>query len=80
MDISQQRAHSFVIRIWLEETTQESGQTVWRGHITHVPGGERRYLRDLNEIPAIMTQYLIEESAQAGTRSWIKKWFNAWKR
>ena len=33
---------SFIVRIWVEETAEESGRSSWRGHITHVPSGERR--------------------------------------
>src|SRR5438034_11677470 len=37
--------HSFVIKLWVEEVI--SGQTKWRGHITHVSTAERRYVERL---------------------------------
>ena len=47
-DIDQYEAntHPFVVKVWLEETAAEAGQATWRGYITHVPSGERRYLED----------------------------------
>jgi hypothetical protein len=43
--------HSFIIKFWLEEEADEGeGRRVWRGHITHVPDGNRRYLRRLKDI------------------------------
>lgn len=41
--------HSFIIKIWLEELSEETGQVEWHGHITHVPSGERVYLRELED-------------------------------
>ena len=50
--------HSYVIRIWLEDAGAENSGPVWRGHITHIPGEERKYLNDLSEIPAFIESYL----------------------
>ena len=50
--------HSFIVKVWLEETVEEAGQAMWRGHVTHVPSGERRYIKDLNEIRAFIAPYL----------------------
>ena len=36
MDLPKVYAASFVVRIKLEETAEESGRAVWRGQITHV--------------------------------------------
>jgi hypothetical protein len=60
MDISETHTHSFIVKIWLEETAEEAGHDVWRGHITHVPSGERRYLNDLSAIAAFIAPYLLE--------------------
>ena len=43
---------SFVIKIWVEETAGEAGQALWRGHITHIPSGRRRYFQDLHGMSA----------------------------
>ena len=50
--------HSYVIRIWLEEAGEADTKAVWRGHITHIPGEERKYLNDLSEIPAFIESHL----------------------
>lgn len=55
--------HSFVIKIWLEETREESSPAVWRGRITHVPSGERKFIKDLQEISAFISPYLHELGA-----------------
>jgi len=58
MDLFEANTHSFIIKVWLEETVEETGQATWRGHITHVSGGERRYLQELDAIAAFIAPYL----------------------
>jgi hypothetical protein len=58
VDPEQLESRSFIVKFWLEETVQESGRAVWRGHVTHVPSGERRYIREPSEIPAFISPYL----------------------
>ncbi len=41
-------AASFVVRIWMERTT--NGEPAWRGHIRHVQGESECYFRDLGEM------------------------------
>ena len=65
--------HSFIVKVWLEETNQ-SGRAIWRGHITHVPGGERRYVRQLSEIETFIAPYLHTMGVGIGIRQRIKKW------
>lgn len=48
MESTEPYAHSFIVRVWLEEEVQETGQTKWRGHITHVPSGKRKYISELD--------------------------------
>lgn len=62
MDEFEPHIHSFIVKLWLEETIEETGQTLWRGHITHVPSGERRYLKDLEEIAAFIIPHLKDRS------------------
>lgn len=54
MSASDNRIHSFIVRVWVEDMLTEAGPGVWRGHIIHVPTGEKRYLRDLDQIPGIV--------------------------
>jgi hypothetical protein len=58
--------HSFVIRIWFDDANQGAGAPVWRGQITHIPGGERRYFNDIAEIPILIGQHL---NAQDNSRN-----------
>jgi hypothetical protein len=51
-------SNSFVVKVWIEETDVEMSQVAWRGHITHVFSGKRRYLKDLNEITTFVAPYL----------------------
>lgn len=51
--------HSFIIKLWLEQASEgEADSVTWHGHITHVPGGERAYLKDLDAATAFITAYL----------------------
>ena len=58
MGIPETAIHSFVVRIWLEEMVEETGQLRWRGHITHVPSNQRQYIEDLDEIKQFIARYL----------------------
>lgn len=60
MDVYERNTHPFIVKIWLEETAEESGQATWRGYITHVPSGRRRYLQTLDDILAFIVPYLEE--------------------
>ena len=50
--------HSFVIKLWLEETVAESKRAIWRGRITHVASGKRYYITALASIARILAPYL----------------------
>lgn len=52
--------HSFVIKIWLEETAAEADAAVWRGRITHVASAERQFITDINELSTFIWPYLQE--------------------
>ena len=49
--------HSFVIRMWPEEMAVTTGSILWRGHITHVPSGERHYFQDLDALRQLIRPY-----------------------
>ena len=57
-DLPESNTHSFIVKIWLEETLEEDGRATWRGHITHVPSGERRYFKQLDDLLAFIVPYL----------------------
>jgi hypothetical protein len=72
--------HSFIVKIWLEETVEEAGRAVWRGHITHVPSRERRYIQALEDIPAFIVPYLQRMGVKPGARLRLKGWLGKWRR
>lgn len=76
---SETDTHSFVLKIWLEETFQEAGRVVWRGHITHVLSGERRYVQRLDDILTFIMSYL-QIMGVKGDKCWrLKQWLSRWK-
>ncbi len=54
--------HSFVIRVWLEENSSDSGDAVWRGHITHVESKARRHFDRLGETLDFIQPYLADRN------------------
>jgi hypothetical protein len=75
MSLYESSTHSFIVKIWLEERTDESDPLIWRGHITHVPSGRRRYLRNLDEITGFVALFLQDMGVQLGkfwrARQWL---------
>ena len=49
---------SYIVRVWLEELTSEEDPIIWRGHITPVPNGKRRYFSDINDIPDLIAAHV----------------------
>jgi len=74
---------SFIIKFWLEETTEGSRPIAWRGHITHVPSGERRYVRSLDDILDFISLYLEAMGAvlTPGRSPWnrLQRWISRWR-
>jgi hypothetical protein len=76
MDLYEANTHSFIIKIWLEESAEEAGRARWRGHITHVPGGERRYVEDLHQVLLFMMSYLGRMGIKFGLYWRVRQWLN----
>lgn len=55
--------HSFIIKVWLEEISDEVDAGVWRGQITHVLSGKHRYVKSLQEMISFMENYFEEMGA-----------------
>lgn len=72
--------HSFIVKIWIEEDANKDGHSTWHGHITHVPGGEQRYLRSLSEIEDFIRPYLKATGIRFGLSDRIRRWFSFRKR
>jgi hypothetical protein len=77
MDLPEATTHSFIIKIWLEEVADETGDVTWRGHITHVPSGMRRYLRDLDDVTDFILIYLeaigVRPRRLVRLRRWVRR-------
>ncbi len=75
MDLVETSTYSFVVRVWREEVGDEPGHGVWRGHITHVESGERRYVRSLGGVAAFIAPYLARLGLNPGffwrARIWL---------
>ena len=70
MELREPPAHSFIVKVWLEETAEEGGHSHWTGHIIHVRSGERRYLRDLSALADFIRPYL-KEMGVGSRRRWV---------
>jgi hypothetical protein len=77
--LSDYAPHSFIIKIWIEEPSEAGGAT-WRGHVTHVPGGERRYIRDLDQIRDFIAPYLEEMGVRFRVCFRVQQWTSRLKR
>jgi hypothetical protein len=53
--------HTFLLRIWIEETMDERGGLTWRGHITHLPDERRRHVETFGQINQFIRQHLAEQ-------------------
>ncbi len=74
MDLLETTTHSFVIKVWLEETIEEAEEAVWRGRITHVPSGENGYVKDLNEINLFISPFLESMGVKPTIRAHMSRW------
>lgn len=57
---------SFIVKIWLGEIPGAFPRWQWRGYITHVPSGRRKYLAKLRDVTNFMEQYLSPPRLNAG--------------
>lgn len=71
---AKQETQSFIVKIWLEETAEEAGCARWRGHITHVPSGEKRYVESLTDIGLFVAPYLQAMNAPIGISWTVRRW------
>lgn len=71
---------SFIVKIWLEETANDAGQAAWRGRVTHVPSGQRRYIGDLDDIAGFIADYLEQMNARFALWWRMKRWLKRRRR
>jgi hypothetical protein len=51
-------AHSFVLRIWIEERATATTAGRWRGHITNVVDGRRQSVESFQQIERFVDDYI----------------------
>jgi hypothetical protein len=66
--------HSFVLKIWLEERRQVAGSASWRGYISHVSSGTRRYVKDLDGIATFIAPYLQAMGVRLPYGHRLRRW------
>ena len=59
VETSEANTHSFIVKIWLEVTAEETRPAVWCGQITHVPSGEQRTFSRLCNMTAFVAPSLV---------------------
>lgn len=74
MDSLEPGAQSFIVKVWVEDSTETGGQGAWRGHITHVLSQQRRYLKNLGEIEDFIAPHLQAMGAKLGMRWRVRRW------
>ena len=74
----QEKDQTFIVRLWIEPDGGDNTVSQWRGVIENVQNGNRRYLRDLDQITAFIAPYLERMGvAISSPRKW-RKWFLRW--
>jgi hypothetical protein len=77
MFVPEPKVQSFIVKLWLEEAGDETGRLVWHGYITHVPDGQRHYLKTPSDITDFITRYLeemgLEPKSQWVVRRWLRR-------
>ena len=63
MELYERNTCSFIVKVWLEDSDEETGQYFWRGHITHVFTRRRQYFEDVAIMNDFITHYLKEMGA-----------------
>lgn len=51
-------AHSFVLRIWLEDAATEASQARWRGRITNVLDERTRVVQQFDQFEEFVQEYV----------------------
>jgi hypothetical protein len=54
------KVHSFVIRMWQEQSDDKTHPAIWRGRITHIPDNEHQHFTDLKILVSFIESYLKE--------------------
>ena len=75
MESLESTSQSFIIKIWIEESSDAGSRSTWRGHIIYVPSGKKRYLKNLDEIQDFIAPHLEEMGVRLDTSWRVVHWF-----
>lgn len=79
MGSSEKNRQVFIIRIWREGRDIEGASPAWRGEIESTQTGERRYLKNLDDILAFIAPYLERMGVRLDLRWRVKQWWQGRK-
>jgi hypothetical protein len=79
-DLEESNTQSFIVKVWIEETIEESGEAKWRGHVTHVQSGKRQYLQNLDGVAAFIAPYLKNMGVNLSKLQQTRRWLHRWRR
>lgn len=78
--VEQDTSNSFILKIWTEETTAKGEPVSWRGSISHVPDGTRRYFMDLQTMADFVGDFIDSMGGDAGLAYHMRKVVRRWQR
>jgi hypothetical protein len=73
-ELYEANTHVFMTKIWLEESADQGEKARWRGHITYISTGERRYIESLYDVIAFIRPYLEGMGVKTNLTSRIGEW------
>jgi hypothetical protein len=79
-DPAEETTHSFLVRVWLEETKAEHKHATWGGKIKQLPDGPRLYVRDLTEVTDFIAVYLERMGVELRRPRKVRQWFGGRRR
>lgn len=48
--------HSFIVRVWKDDDSEEPSPPRWRGQVSKVPDGTCSYAREADEVPTLLAR------------------------
>ncbi len=65
--------HVFIVRIWLEPREIEGEAPQLRGSVEHIPSGERRSVKALEDVMAFMARFFPAEQVRRRRSLWSRR-------
>jgi hypothetical protein len=59
--------HSFIVKIWVEDSQHFPGERRWHGSTTHVPSNVKIYISHLDELLAFIQRMVGEDVFKSQT-------------